>query len=82
MAFLEIIMHEILSNYLRATHCFGLIESLAINIIITRYLRRYYYHIIKVLLVAKKKTGNENFPNVNLVLSICQLVVYFTISIK
>jgi hypothetical protein len=26
-------------------------------------------------MVAKKKTGNENFPNVNLVLSICQLTV-------
>jgi hypothetical protein len=32
MAFLEIIMHEILSNYLRATHCFGLIESLALTL--------------------------------------------------
>jgi hypothetical protein len=28
------------------------------------------------------KTGNENFPNVNLVLSICQLIVYLTIPIK
>jgi hypothetical protein len=27
----------------------------------------------------QKKTGNENFPNVNLVLSICQLIVYLTI---
>jgi hypothetical protein len=25
--------------------------------------------------VVAKKTGNENFPNVNLVLSICQLIV-------
>jgi hypothetical protein len=33
-------------------------------------------------LVAKKKTGNENFPNVNLVLSIYQLIVYLTIPIK
>jgi hypothetical protein len=31
-----------------------------------------------VQLVAKK-SGNENFPNVNLILSICQLIVYFTI---
>jgi hypothetical protein len=30
----------------------------------------------------KKKTGKENFPNVNLVLSICQLIVYLTIPIK
>jgi hypothetical protein len=30
----------------------------------------------------KKKTGNENFSNVNLVLSICQLIVYLTVSIK
>jgi hypothetical protein len=30
----------------------------------------------------KKKTGNENFPNVNLILSICQLIVYLTIPIK
>jgi hypothetical protein len=30
----------------------------------------------------QKKTGNENFPNVNLVLSICQLIVYLTILIK
>jgi hypothetical protein len=34
-----------------------------------------------VQLVAKK-SGNENFPNVNLILSICQLIVYFTIPIK
>jgi hypothetical protein len=34
-----------------------------------------------VQLVAKK-TGNENFPNVNLVLSICQLIVYLTIPVK
>jgi hypothetical protein len=26
--------------------------------------------------------GNENFPNVNLDLSICQLIVYLTIPIK
>jgi hypothetical protein len=32
--------------------------------------------------LAAKKTGNENVPNVNLVLSICQLIVYLTISIK
>jgi hypothetical protein len=30
----------------------------------------------------QKKTGNENFPNVNLVLSIYQLIIYFTIPIK
>jgi hypothetical protein len=35
-----------------------------------------------VQLVAKKKTGNENFPNVNLVLCICQLIVWLTISVK
>jgi hypothetical protein len=28
------------------------------------------------------KTGNENFPNVNLVLSICQLIVYLTIPVS
>jgi hypothetical protein len=36
--------------------------------------------IVKVLScwyswLQKKKTGNENFPNVNLVLSICQLTI-------
>jgi hypothetical protein len=36
---------------------------------------------IQVQLVAKK-TGNENFPNVNLILFICQLIVYFTIPVK
>jgi hypothetical protein len=30
----------------------------------------------------KKKTGNKNFPNVNLVLTICQLIVYLTVPIK
>jgi hypothetical protein len=25
---------------------------------------------------------NENFPNVNLILSVCQLIVYLTIPIK
>jgi hypothetical protein len=34
-----------------------------------------------IQLVAKK-TGNENFPNVNLVLSICQLIVHWTIPSK
>jgi hypothetical protein len=34
-----------------------------------------------IQLAAKKKTGNENFSNVNLVLSICQLIVYSTIPI-
>jgi hypothetical protein len=29
-----------------------------------------------------KKTGNENSPNANLVLSICKLIVYLTIPIK
>jgi hypothetical protein len=29
----------------------------------------------------KKKTGHESSPNVNLVLSICQLIVYLTIPI-
>jgi hypothetical protein len=33
---------------------------------------------LQIQLVAKK-TGKENFPNVNLVLSICQLIVYLTI---
>jgi hypothetical protein len=27
----------------------------------------------------QKKTGNENFPNVNLVLATCQLNVYLTV---
>jgi hypothetical protein len=35
---------------------------------------------IRVQLVAKE-TGNENFFNVNLILSICQLIVYLTIPI-
>jgi hypothetical protein len=35
-----------------------------------------------VQLVAKKKTGNEIFPNVNLVLFICQLILYLTIPVK
>jgi hypothetical protein len=39
------------------------------------------YRKFDVQLVAKK-TGNENFPNVNLVLSICQLIVNLTIPIK
>jgi hypothetical protein len=30
----------------------------------------------------QKKTGNENVPNVNLILFICQLIVYLTIPIK
>jgi uncharacterized protein (DUF2225 family) len=30
----------------------------------------------------QKKTGKENFPNVNLVWSICQFNVYLTIPIK
>jgi hypothetical protein len=30
----------------------------------------------------KKKTGNEIFPNVNLVLNICELIVYLAVPIK
>jgi hypothetical protein len=37
--------------------------------------------LVIVQLVAKK-TVNENFPDVNLVLSICELIVYLTIPIK
>jgi hypothetical protein len=37
--------------------------------------------VLVVQLVAKK-SGNENFPNVNLILFICQLTVYLTITIK
>jgi hypothetical protein len=37
------------------------------------FVRRLYLQ-----LVAKKKTENENFSNVNLVLSICQFIVYLT----
>jgi hypothetical protein len=44
-------------------------------------LRRDHLTYLSVQLVAKKKTGNENCPNVNLVLSICQLIVYLTIPI-
>jgi hypothetical protein len=29
-----------------------------------------------------KKMGNEILPNVNLVLNICQLIVYLTVPIK
>jgi hypothetical protein len=36
---------------------------------------------IAVQLVAKKME-NENFPNVNLILSICQLTVYLTVRIE
>jgi hypothetical protein len=46
-----------------------------------------YYQMLvaKFLLMyswLQKKTGDENFPNVNLVLSICQLIVYLTIPVK
>jgi hypothetical protein len=40
-----------------------------------------HFEVFLVQLVAKK-TGNENVPNVNLVLSICQLIVYLAIPIK
>jgi hypothetical protein len=43
-------------------------------------LRRDHLTYLSARLVAKK-TGNENFPNVNLVLSICQLIAYLTIPI-
>jgi hypothetical protein len=36
----------------------------------------------KIVQLVAKKTGNENFPYVNLVLSICQLIIYLTIPIK
>jgi hypothetical protein len=38
--------------------------------------------MVAIQLNLKKKTGNENFPNVNLVLNICQLIVYLTVPIK
>jgi hypothetical protein len=46
------------------------------------YTQIYYNRKNIVQLVAKKKTGNENFPHVNLVLSICQLIVYLTVPVK
>jgi hypothetical protein len=39
-------------------------------------------NVVKCTVVAKK-TGNENLPNVNLVLFLCQLIIiYLTIPIK
>jgi hypothetical protein len=38
--------------------------------------------IMSNIQLVSKKSGNENFPDVNLVLSICQLIVYLTIPIK
>jgi hypothetical protein len=35
---------------------------------------------LKLIQLVAKKSGN--FPNVNLILSICQLIVYLTIPIK
>jgi hypothetical protein len=46
------------------------------------YEMSYKCQLYPVQLVAKK-TGSENFPNnVNLILSICQLIVYLTIPTK
>jgi hypothetical protein len=52
--------------------------------IITYYgVLKYQRHfMLSNLQLVSKKSGNENFPNVNLVLSICQLIVYLTIPIK
>jgi hypothetical protein len=36
----------------------------------------------KIVQLVAKKSGNEHFPNVNLILSICKLIVYLTIPIK
>jgi hypothetical protein len=45
----------------------------------TRYFSIKTIHMYSWL---QKKTENENFPNVNLVLSICQLIVYLTNPVK
>jgi hypothetical protein len=49
---------------------------------ILSYFSFLFYLTIKNVQLVARKTGKENFPNVNLVLSICQLIVYFTIPIK
>jgi hypothetical protein len=41
-----------------------------------------HINYLRGIQLVAKKSGNEIFPNVNLILSICQLIVYFTISIK
>jgi hypothetical protein len=44
--------------------------------------RECIFCVHNIIQLVAKKTGNENFPNVNLILSICQLIVYLTIPIK
>jgi hypothetical protein len=41
-----------------------------------------FKYLLRIYSWLQKKTGNENFPNVNLVLSICQLIVYLTVPVK
>jgi hypothetical protein len=41
-----------------------------------------FFKVLETTYSLLQKTGNENFPNVNVVLSICQLIVYLTIPIK
>jgi hypothetical protein len=56
-----------------------LLKSIDIFIVIFNDIRAVN---ITVGTVGCKKKGNENVPNVNLILSICQLIVYLTIPIK
>jgi uncharacterized membrane protein len=54
----------------------NIIFSNTSNFLMTQHMEHKFYNLVQ--LVAKKK-GNEHFTNVNLVLSICQLIVYLTI---
>jgi hypothetical protein len=41
-----------------------------------------FLEMMQMVQLVAKKSGNENFPNVNLILSVCQLIVYLAIPIK
>jgi hypothetical protein len=51
-----------------------------VSIVNTLYSLRITDYLFKSYSWLQKKTGNENVSNVNLVLTICQLIVYLTMT--
>jgi hypothetical protein len=51
-----------------------------VSIVNALYSLRITDYLFKSYSWLQKKTGNENFSNVNLMLTICQLIVYLTMT--
>jgi hypothetical protein len=73
----------IFHNYKRQNNTFFGVVLLELLLLVVGVSAKFFFIINEASpQLQKKKTENENFPNVNLILSICQLTVYLTIPIE